>query len=177
MQVDTAEIHGVSNAVARQKAGKRTLKTLTSLDQRTTAARRAAALVATFAGELGGQLTDVQRVAVQNAAALVAIAEDAQTRRLAGDNSVSLDEVVRASSAARRAINDLHIRAPAERDYMPLRERWAEEADDEAADGAGELAHESDPVAATQPLAETGDESTASTESTDESLNAGEDAA
>jgi hypothetical protein len=110
MQPHTAEIAAVFDADARPKpAGKVRLKTLRALDGRTVAARRAAALAEMFAVELGGQLTEAQLVAVQNAAALQAIAEDCQMRRLAGDTDVSLDDLVRAVSAARRAARDLGI--------------------------------------------------------------------
>ncbi len=84
------------------------LKTLRALDGRTVAARRAAALAETFAAELG-ELTPAQRIRVETAAALTAIAEDAQTRRLGGDTSITLDDLVRATSAARRAVRDLGL--------------------------------------------------------------------
>ena len=116
MHADVAQIAVVSDADAQPKTiGKTRLKTLRSLYQRTTAARRAAALAETFATELG-ELTPAQRVRVETAAMLSAIAEDAQTRRLAGDDGISLDDIVRATSAARRAVRYLGLdrkRAPA----------------------------------------------------------------
>lgn len=111
LHADTSPIRAGSTTGPAPKAGKTRLKTIAALDGRTVAARRAAALAATFAAELGGELSDVQRMAVQNAAALTAIAEDAQTRRLAGERNVSLDDVVRAASAARRAVRDLGLDA------------------------------------------------------------------
>ena len=90
------------------RAGKLRLMTLDHLDARTAAARRAIALAEAFAAELG-DLTPMQRIRVETAAALSAIAEDAQTRRLAGDASITLDDLVRAVSAARRAVRDLGI--------------------------------------------------------------------
>jgi hypothetical protein len=107
-------MHAGSPAVPLRKAngkgsgGKVRLKTLGDLDGRTHAARRAAALAEMFSAELG-QLTPAQQIAVQNAAALAAIAEDAQARRLAGDPTISLDDLVRAVSAARRAVRDLGL--------------------------------------------------------------------
>lgn len=83
------------------------LLTLRYLDRRTRASRRAALLADAFAAEIGGQITDSLRVRIETAASLSVIAEDAQTRRLAGDNSVSLDDLVRAASAARRALRDI----------------------------------------------------------------------
>jgi hypothetical protein len=90
------------------RAGKVRLMTLDHLDRRTAAAERAIALAEAFAAELG-DLTPMQRIRVETAAALSAIAEDAQTRRLAGDSSITLDDLVRAVSAARRAVRDLGI--------------------------------------------------------------------
>jgi hypothetical protein len=63
------------------------------------------------------------RVRVETAAALSAILEDAQARRLAGDTSVTLNDIVRAISAARRAVRDLGIdrkRAPEEQSLAGL---------------------------------------------------------
>ena len=63
-------------------------------------------------------------MAVDTAAALVAISEDAQARRLAGDDGVSVDDAIRAASAARRAVRDLGIGkarkpdAPSLADYL-----------------------------------------------------------
>jgi hypothetical protein len=102
---------GPSSEVDARKAirNKTRLQTLSHLDGRTIASKRAATLAETFAAELGGHLSDVQRIAVQNAAVMVAISEDAQTRRLAGDPAISLDDIVRAVSAARRAVRDLGL--------------------------------------------------------------------
>ncbi len=94
---------------APDASGKVRLKTLRALDGRTIAAKRAAALAETFAAELG-ELTPALRIRVETAAALSAIAEDCQTRRLTGDRSVSLDDLIRATSAARRAVRDLGFR-------------------------------------------------------------------
>ena len=72
MHADTVSIPVETVAGPTSKAaGKVRLKTIAGLDQRTIAARRAAALAATFAAELGGDLSDLQHVAVQNAAALM----------------------------------------------------------------------------------------------------------
>jgi hypothetical protein len=106
MHAEAAEMRPQSVRMRRRKLR---LRTLGHLDGRTTAARRAGALVATFEAELGGELTGAQRLAVHNAAALTAIAEDAQARRLAGDTSITLDDLVRATSAARRAVRDLGL--------------------------------------------------------------------
>lgn len=85
------------------------LKTLGHLDMRTRAGKRTTALAKTFAAELGGQLTSAQRLAVERAATLVAIAEDARIRRLAGDTSVSLQDIVRLDNNANRAMRALGL--------------------------------------------------------------------
>jgi hypothetical protein len=77
----------------------------------TVAARRAAELAKGFEAELGGSLTASQRLAIERAAALVALAEDAKARRLAGDERISLDDVVRVDGAAARAVKALGIKA------------------------------------------------------------------
>jgi len=73
------------------------------------ASRRARSLAAAFRRALGGDLTDPQKLAVQNAAALVAISEDAQARCLAGDPAVTLDDLERTSRMARAAVRDLGL--------------------------------------------------------------------
>jgi hypothetical protein len=108
MSVDSAEIARHKPQARKHKSTKPQLLTLDALDGRTNAAKRATALAEAFRAELG-DLTPMQRIRVETAAALSAIAEDAQTRRLAGDTSVTLDDLVRAVSAARRAVRDLGI--------------------------------------------------------------------
>jgi hypothetical protein len=56
---------------------------------------------------------------VEAAAMLAAIAEDAQARRLAGDPGVTINDVVRADGAARRAVRDLAL--PDERAEPPAK--------------------------------------------------------
>src|SRR5262245_43679823 len=113
MQADTTELGAGSEAGAvgkpRRLAGKRRLVTLDHLDHRTRASRRARALAATFRRALGGDLTDPQKLAVQSAAALMAISEDAQARRLAGDPAVTLDDLERTARMARAAVRDLGL--------------------------------------------------------------------
>jgi hypothetical protein len=91
------------------RSGKVRLLTLSHLDGRTNAARRAAALAKTFAAEFGGKVTAAQLVRIECAAMLSAVAEDAGTRRLAGDPTITLDDLVRATSAARRSVRDLNL--------------------------------------------------------------------
>jgi hypothetical protein len=82
MLANRTEIHADHRPVA---GGKQRFCTIGSLDQRTIAARRATKLAKGFTAELtmsGGVLTATQRLAVEQASALAAIAEDAQARRL-----------------------------------------------------------------------------------------------
>ena len=94
----------------RRKRGPRPkphLRTLESLDGRTVGARRAHELAQGFQAEFGGTVSATQRFAIERAAALVALAEDAKARRLAGDTAVSLEDIVRTDNAAARAVKAL----------------------------------------------------------------------
>jgi hypothetical protein len=51
----------------------------------------------------------VQRLAVERAAVMLALAEDAASRRLGGDLTISLEDVVRLEGAASRAMNRLGL--------------------------------------------------------------------
>jgi hypothetical protein len=115
LRADAAGMAPVSGIEAQPKAR---LLTLGHLDRRTRASRRAAALAEAFAAEIGGRITDSLRIRIETAAALSVIAEDAQTRRLAGDSSISLDDLVRAVSAARRALRDIGIKPNTKRDQL-----------------------------------------------------------
>lgn len=120
------EIHPESPRVAR---GKRRLCTIDHLDGRTRAAKRARELAAGFEAELGGVLTAGQRLAVERAAQLVALAEDARARRLGGDMTVTLEDLVRIDNSASRAVRQLGIQSaaaapappPSLRDYVAAR--------------------------------------------------------
>src|SRR4030088_1139777 len=103
---DVAEIGAEPRRVRRRKLR---LRTVAQLDGRTVSAKRARTLAAIFEATLGGALTGAQRLAIGNAAARTAIAEDASARRLQGDTSVNLDDLVRLVSAARRAVRDLGL--------------------------------------------------------------------
>jgi hypothetical protein len=115
MRNGTAEIPPPLGPETRSKVR---ILTLGHLDRRTRASRRSALLADAFAAEIGGQITDSLRIRIETAAALSVIAEDAQTRRLAVDSSVSLDDLVRAVSAARRALRDIGIRPNAKREQL-----------------------------------------------------------
>ncbi len=116
--------------------GKLRLVGLGDLDGRTSAAKRARTLVIAFADELGGNLTASQGAAVESAAPLIALAEDVRARRLAGDQAISLEDVVRIDNAAARALRVLGIKPGAGAQHIPLREQLlAERASAEDAGG------------------------------------------
>jgi hypothetical protein len=104
--------------------GKVRLCTLEALDGRTVAARRARELAQAFQAELGGTVSATQLFAIDRASALMALAEDAKARRLAGNGDVSLEDLVRIDNAAARAVKALGIkpaaatRPPSIRDYL-----------------------------------------------------------
>jgi len=128
MHLDAAQTRPESARVRRRRLR---LRTVGSMDRRTTAARRAGELVHTFETALGGQLSAAQRLAVDRAATLLAIAQDAQVRRLQGDLSVSLEDIARLDNAANRAVRALGLerqREPAEpslADYVASRKAGA----------------------------------------------------
>jgi hypothetical protein len=117
---------------------------------------RVKALTEAFRAQLGdAALGPVTAAAITRAAELIALGEQVRGQRLRGE-AVTVGDVVRIEGAARRAIRDLGIPAPGERDagYVPLRERWAAEVEDgdetadEAVDGAEAAGDE---VSATAP--------------------------
>jgi hypothetical protein len=70
-------------------------------------------MVATFEAELrrdGRMVTAAERTAIRNAALLSAISEDSAARRLSGDVTVTLEDVVRLSRASVAAIRALGIK-------------------------------------------------------------------
>lgn len=66
-------------------------------------------LVRTWTDALGGRLTNGRRIAVENAAALLALSEHAKVARLSGDTSISLNDVARLENAAARAVRELDL--------------------------------------------------------------------
>ena len=109
--------------------GKVRLCTVESIDQRTRGAKRVAELVATFEAELsksGRTVTAAESAAIRNAALLSAISEDAAARRLAGDATVSLEDVVRLSRASAAAVRALGFKpAAAVASPLSVREYFA----------------------------------------------------
>jgi hypothetical protein len=98
----------IASGAVRVRSRKVRLRTLDHLDGRTKAAQRAKALARTFTAALGDDLSAMQIEAVRAAAIAVAIAEDAQARRLAGE-PIPLDEVLRSGRYARLMVKALGI--------------------------------------------------------------------
>jgi hypothetical protein len=116
MQTDVAEqlSHDAKPPRRYKPRGALKLAFIDRVDGRSAIAKRVSEIARVFTAALGGadQLTPAQALAVHNAAVLSVIAEDAQARVLAGSNTVKLDDAIRASSAARRAVSDLGLPAP-----------------------------------------------------------------
>jgi hypothetical protein len=102
--VEAPEIRPESARVRRRKTR---LRSVAELDLRTVSGKRARALARLFESALG-QVSPAQRLAIDGAAGLVALSEDAVARRLRGE-AVPLDDVIRAVACARRAVRDLGI--------------------------------------------------------------------
>jgi hypothetical protein len=87
---------------------------LDSLDGRMRGPRRARQVVAELVAELGGNLSARQVADIERAATLAAVAEDARARRLAGDLSVGLNDLVRVDNLADRALRQVRALKPAQ---------------------------------------------------------------
>jgi Tripartite tricarboxylate transporter family receptor len=103
-----ARMHADMAEIGARRGPKMRPLTLGHLDRRTRASRRARELAAFFTAELGGELAAGQRLAVERAAVLVTISQDAEARRLRGD-AVPLDDIVRTARLARMAVRDLGL--------------------------------------------------------------------
>jgi hypothetical protein len=138
MLANPAEMPAENPPLAREK---RRLCTVDTLDQRTRGARRVAELTAVFEAELrktGRTLTAAEGAAVRNAALLSAISEDAGARRLAGDATVTLEDVVRLSRAAAAAMKALAIKPSGTPAPPTLAEHLASRAAERAGGASGD---------------------------------------
>jgi hypothetical protein len=110
MHAQPAEIGGKTGGTSARARRRRVQhRTVETLDKRTAASRRAMQLMQQFETELGGGLTDGQKLAVSRAAVMTAIAEDARLRKLGGAKDVSLDDLVRLDRVAALAVRALGI--------------------------------------------------------------------
>jgi hypothetical protein len=112
MPPDSAEMQADRAPSARPKDR---LRTLGSLDGRTTGARTAQHLAAAFKRALGDRYSPAMKPLIESAAMAAAIAADLQARMLAGDASVSVNDVVRAVNTARLLRLDLDLPAQPEK--------------------------------------------------------------
>jgi hypothetical protein len=124
-------------ATADQSATKRARRPRQPAPKRRTplgSIRRFNDLVIQFAHDLGGVdlLTATERELLRQAAAMSLRAEQLQAAVVNGEQ-VDGDELIRLSGEARRILTTLRKRAPEQQRYVPLRERLAAEAAEEAA--------------------------------------------
>jgi hypothetical protein len=114
LQNNAADTHDMRPLSARARRGKTRLRTLDRLDGRTVAAKRARQLIALWTTALRHTPSPVEVMAITHAAACCAISEDAQARRLAGDTSITPEQITKLSNIATRAVNALNL--PTERE-------------------------------------------------------------
>jgi hypothetical protein len=100
----------IAAAPAMKRSRKARLWTAQHVDGRTRGAKRARAIAAELAR--GWNVTPVQRQAIERAAMLCAIAEDAVARRLSGE-PIPIGDVLRAEGVAKRAVRAVLAERPA----------------------------------------------------------------
>jgi hypothetical protein len=93
------------------------------IDGRGRTGRRRSAIARALEAELGAEATEGERFGIARAASLLCLAEECTAKRLAGDLTISIDEIIRLSGEARRALRDLGLRAPGDDDPEP--DPWA----------------------------------------------------
>jgi hypothetical protein len=118
----TMNDHGSVPSVRPKRRRRRQPKLI---DGRSAAARRSRDLAAQFEHELGeDNPTPSRRMAIKRAASLAVLADSLRSRRLAGDQNVLLDDLVRVERLADRAVRGLGIDrkreppAPTLKDYV-----------------------------------------------------------
>jgi hypothetical protein len=111
---------------AKSKPNKRRARVL--IDKRSVLGRRSVALAATYRARLGAVAADpVVTAAIEKAARLTALAEDASARALRADPKVTLDDVVRLTRLADLSVRALHLdrhntkQQPSLTDYLAAR--------------------------------------------------------
>jgi hypothetical protein len=128
---DTREMHPRKREMPHSRLRRLRLHTIHHLDGRSSAARRAKAVVRELTQALGGSATPMQLQAIERAAMHVVIAEDFAARRLTGE-PVSLDETLRAEGVARRSVQAILANRPKPKPtgrpgLAIARARWAEQ--------------------------------------------------
>lgn len=97
-----------------------------ALDGRSAMAKRIKALASEYRLALGNPSDPLVRRAINEAAELAIAAEDIRQRHLAGDRTVTADDLIRASNCADRARRSLRLGNGPVKPPRPLRERLAE---------------------------------------------------
>jgi hypothetical protein len=117
-RVIRSEGHGIPRGSLTRR-GKPRLLSLSDLDQRTSAAKVAKALIAEVSADLGGEdrLTAAQRQLIMRSAMLGAIAADLEARWVAGE-TIEVGELMQAANAQRRLLVSLGLDRRA-RDMTP----------------------------------------------------------
>jgi hypothetical protein len=98
-----------TNAMPPRRKGKTRPLTLSHLDARTRAVKRAHSLIALWTKMLGADVSAHVSMLMTHAAAATVIAEDLQARVLSGDPSVSVEQLTKASNIAGRAVRALRL--------------------------------------------------------------------
>jgi hypothetical protein len=144
--VHHVEMHAVrtnnagGRATTRSRISNRS-RMLPGVDGRSSAARRFRDICANYEAEAGGNVTEVERDLIRQAAALVVRSEQMQADLILG-KPVSNDELVRVSSTAKRLLETIRAKADKRRVTGPtaLQQYLAERA--ASAAGAPEAADE-----------------------------------
>jgi len=103
--------------------------TIPGVDMRTPAGRRFRDLCRSFATELGGELSELERGLVRQCAAILLHAETQQVALVRGE-PIKGDEAIRVASEARRLLDTLkaHVAGKRASPQAPIRERLASRA-------------------------------------------------
>jgi hypothetical protein len=103
------------------------------LDGRYRSTRRAKALARSWCAQMPNEVTEAQRIEIERAATLLVLSEDTRARRLGGDLSISLDDLVRLdrwSAQALRRLTGMRRAAMPRRQRSPLDSLPIPDADD-----------------------------------------------
>ena len=105
---------------------KRALQTIDALDQRTTGARQARAFVAQVINDLGGVVTETQKVLIERAALLTSMAREAELSWLRRE-PVNLSEYVSLTQALKRICQVIGVKRVPKEVYAPSLEQYVAE--------------------------------------------------
>jgi hypothetical protein len=110
MNENTTEIVSTTPSRYGRKYGRKIrLISVDHLDGRTLVSRQVRRLIREFEAAVEGKITAAMRDAITRAAVLSVLAADCRARRLAGDMTISLDDLVRLDHAAAQAVRRLGL--------------------------------------------------------------------